>query len=320
MFVSDYNLLACKLLESYDLSTSPQVVVIYGSRGLGKTTLLKKISNKMRLRVARTVLIDAEKFAAKYAFAAQTGQLKAFRKEMRSSDLLLIDNINMLRGKERSIEELFHTYESVIAKGGKIVITFCSDRPSFEFLGERFSSRLKCGLGIPLLEPSDKELKQFVNYYLKKKSVGQDITPQYELASLPKNLYKIIEYIDRKTQNSLSCEPEIVKTSFIKRSMDYEVRLLISQVSEYFGVQESQLLGNCRSSTVVKGRYMLYLILHELYDYTYKDIAQHFQKDSSNIKRQSLIIKEKNIEGFERLCQKLYNQLTTSNSFNENLE
>lgn len=318
MFVSDYNLLACKLLESYNFLTSPQVVIIFGSRGLGKTTMLKKISIKMRKTAATTVLIDAEKFATKYAFAAQTGQLKAFRREMRSCDLLLIDNINMLRGKERSIEELFHTYESIIAKGGKIVITFCSDRPSYEFLGERFASRLKCGLGIPLLEPSDKELKHFVNYYLKKKSIGQDITSHYELTSLPKNLYKIIESLDRITQNSLTSEPENVKISFIKRSMDYEVRLLISQVSEYFGVEESKLLGNCRSSMVVKGRYMLYLILHELYDYSFKDIAQHFLKDSSNMKRQSLIIKEKNKEGFERLCQKLYNQLITDNSLNEN--
>ncbi|KUO67020.1 MAG: hypothetical protein APF84_17670 [Gracilibacter sp. BRH_c7a] len=313
MFISNYNLLACKLLESYDFITSPQVVIIFGSRGLGKTEILKKISDKMRHANTATVLIDAEKFAAKYAFAAQTGQLKAFRREMRSCDLLLLDNINMLRGKDRSIEELFHTYESIIAKGGKTIVTFCSDCPSYEFLGERFASRLKCGLGIPLLEPSDKELKQFVSYYLKKKLPGEDITSKYELSTLPKNLHKIIERINRGSLNSLASEPENVKTSFIKRSMDYETRILISQVSEYFKLEESMLLGNGRSNTVVKGRYMLYLILHELYEYSFKDIAQYFLKDSSNLKRQSLIIKEKNKEEFERLCHKLYNQLTADN-------
>lgn len=319
MFISDYNLLACKLLESYDYLTSPQVAIIFGSRGLGKTTLLKKISYKMKQTNVKTVLIDAEKFASKYAFAAQAGQLKAFRRGIRSCDLLLLDNIQALKGKKHSIEELFHTYESIIAKGGKMVITFCSDRPSFEFLGERFTSRLKCGLGIPLLEPSDKEVKQFVHYYVDKRFPSHDtILKDDNLTLLPKNLNKIIEHIERTSQNPLDSNQEVVKTSFVKKNMDYEVRLLISQISEYFGVEESKLLGNSRSSDVVKGRYMLYLILHELYEYSFKDIAQHFLKDASNMKRQSLIIKEKNKEGFERLCQKLYNQLTTDNIAEDN--
>ncbi len=317
MFISDYNLLAWKLLESYNFLNSPQVVIIFGSRGLGKTTLLKKISNKMRQTATRTVLIDAEKFATRYAFAAQTGQLKAFRRSVRSCDLLLLDNLHSLKGKERSIEELFHTYESIIAKGGKAVITFCSDRPSYEFLGERFASRLKCGLGISLLEPSEHEVIRFFHYYLNKRLPGHDITIKDNLTYLPKNLHKIIEHIERITQNPADSEHETLKTTFVKKSMDYEVRLLINQISEYFGVEESKLLGNSRSSTVVKSRYMLYLILHELYDYSFKDIAQHFLKDSSNMKRQSFIIKDKNKEEFERLCHKLYNQLTTDNNLNQ---
>lgn len=310
MFISNYNRLACKLIESYNFITAPQIVILFGLKGLGKTILLKKIFDKMIKTDYKTLLIDAEKFATKYAFAAQTGQLRGFRQEMRSCNLLLIDNIDTLKGKKRSIEELFHTYEGILAKGGKVVISFCGDQLSYDFLGERFASRLKCGLGIPLSEPTDQEVEQFIYYYLKKKS-HPDLDISAYFSSLPKNLHKITEHIDSITHNLSGTEPEILKTSFVKRSIDYEVRLLINHVSKFFEVEESKILGNSRSTDVVKGRYMLYLILHELYEYTYKDIAQYFQKDASNMKRQSSIIKEKNKEEFERLCHKLYNQLTT---------
>ena len=312
MFVSNYNRLAFKLLEKYDFATAPQIIIFFGLKGLGKTTLLKKILDKMKKTANKTILIDAEKFASRYAFAAQTGQLSDFRQGIRSCKLLLIDNIDSLKGKKRSIEELFHTYESILAQGGKVVITFGGDQPTYDFLGDRFGSRLKCGLGIPLLEPTDQEVEEFIDYYIQKNSLGS-LSIQANFSCLPKNLHKIIEHIDFITQNPSDIKQDILKTSFVKRSVDYEVRLLLRHVSEYFEIEESKLIGNNRSSTVVKARYMLYLILHELYEYSYKDIAQYFQRDSSNIKRQSMIIKEKNYEEFESLCQNLYNQLTADN-------
>ena len=310
MFVSNYNCLAYKLTEKYDFLSAPQIVIFYGLKGLGKTTLLKKLFAKMNT-ADKTILIDAEKFASRYAFAAQTGQLSDFRQGIRSCKLLLIDNIDALKGKKRSIEELFHTYESILAQGGKVVITFCGDKPAYDFLGERFASRLKCGLGIPLLEPTDEEVEEFINYYIEKKSCS-GLSIQANFSSLPKNLHKIIDHIDFITHPS-DHKHDILKTSFVKRSVDHEVTSLVSHISEYFKIEENKIMGSNRSRNVVKARYMLYLILHELYEYSFQEIARYFQKDSSNIKRQSTIIKEKNQEAFESLCQNLYNQLTVDN-------
>lgn len=310
MFRSDYNLLGCKLLDSYDLITAPQIVVISSLNGLGKTTLLRRIAVKVKNTGRKTMLIDAEKFATKYAFAAQTGQLSPFRKNMRSNDLLLVDNINSLRGKKRSVEELFHTFESIFAKGGKVVITYRGNQPSYDFLGEKFASRLRCGLVITLKEPANEEIMKYIEYYLQKHYPETDLELKGEFTIKAKNLHLITENIERILGKSTYHEKESIPVSYIKKSMEYEVKLLSKLIGEYFELEESKILGNSRNSTVVKGRYLLYLILHELYEYSYKDIAQYFQKDSSNMKRQSIIIKEKYQESFERLCQKLYNQVT----------
>src|SRR5512140_2385541 len=133
---------------------------LYGGVGLGKTHLLHAIgqhvtSNKKSARVA---YVSSEKFTNEYIDAIQNNQLVRFRKKYRQTDVLLIDDIQFLAGKERIQEEFFHTFNALHEAHKQIVLS--SDRPASELqnLEQRLVSRFEWGL-VTDLQPPDVEVR-----------------------------------------------------------------------------------------------------------------------------------------------------------------
>ena len=141
---------------------------LYGGVGLGKTHLLHAIgqhvtSNK---RAARVAYLSSEKFTNEYIDAIQNNKLVGFRKKYRQTDVLLIDDIQFLAGKERIQEEFFHTFNALHESHKQIVLT--CDRPASEIQGleSRLVSRFEWGL-VTDLQPPDIEMRLAI---LKKKA------------------------------------------------------------------------------------------------------------------------------------------------------
>lgn len=304
MFISNYNCLASQFVETFNYAQAPAVTIIIGEEGLGKTTLLTKLQNRMNNSVHNLIFIDAQKFASKYSFAAYSRELSSFRKFFRSSKLFLLDNINLLRGKTKTIEELFHTLDTILAQGGKTVITYCGNDLCLEFLGERFASRLSSGLVIRLNQPTIQEINNFMKYYLS--VLNQPNCCKFYLSN-KKNLKQVIEFVDNFVQDSYEKEVEFKELG--SNSIEDKINIMLPLVCEYYQTEEKEVFGKSKSIKNVKARYMLFLLLHELYDYSYKDIAKNFKKDLVGMRKRCLKIKEVHSEQFERLCQKLYNQL-----------
>ena len=133
---------------------------LYGGVGLGKTHLLHAIgqhvaSNKKSARVA---YVSSEKFTNEYIDGIQNNQLARFRKKYRQTDVLLIDDIQFLAGKERIQEEFFHTFNALHEAHKQIVLT--CDRPASEIqnLEHRLVSRFEWGL-VTDLQPPDIEMR-----------------------------------------------------------------------------------------------------------------------------------------------------------------
>jgi len=164
LFVSEYNKLACQFIENFDYNRVPCITIIVGNKGLGKTLLLHELYNKVKNTIPSTIIIDAEKFASKFAYAAYKKQYNSFRKAYRNTKLFLLDNINSLKGKNKTINELFFTIDTILMNEGKVVITYRGQELNLDFLDQKFASRLKCGLTIMLKEPSDTEIKDFIKY------------------------------------------------------------------------------------------------------------------------------------------------------------
>jgi chromosomal replication initiator protein len=141
---------------------------LYGGVGLGKTHLLHAIGQQVTAtkKGARVAYISSEKFTNEYIDAIQNNKLVGFRKKYRQTDVLLIDDIQFLAGKERIQEEFFHTFNALHESHKQIVLT--CDRPASEIQGleNRLVSRFEWGL-VTDLQPPDIEMRLAI---LKKKA------------------------------------------------------------------------------------------------------------------------------------------------------
>jgi chromosomal replication initiator protein len=133
---------------------------LYGGVGLGKTHLLHAIGHHVytHKKNARVAYVSSEKFTNEYIDAIQNNQLAKFRKRYRQTDVLLIDDIQFLAGKERIQEEFFHTFNALHEARKQIVLT--CDRPASEIqnLEQRLVSRFEWGL-VTDLQPPDVEMR-----------------------------------------------------------------------------------------------------------------------------------------------------------------
>ncbi len=133
---------------------------LYGGVGLGKTHLLHAIGQHVvgHKKGARVAYVSSEKFTNEYIDGIQNNQLARFRKKYRQTDVLLIDDIQFLAGKERIQEEFFHTFNALHEAHSQIVLT--CDRPASEIqnLEHRLVSRFEWGL-VTDLQPPDVEMR-----------------------------------------------------------------------------------------------------------------------------------------------------------------
>src|SRR5689334_16945030 len=133
---------------------------LYGGVGLGKTHLLHAIGQYVagHRKGARVAYVSSEKFTNEYIDGIQNNQLARFRKKYRQTDVLLIDDIQFLAGKERIQEEFFHTFNA-LHEGHKQIVLTC-DRPASEIqnLEHRLVSRFEWGL-VTDLQPPDVEMR-----------------------------------------------------------------------------------------------------------------------------------------------------------------
>jgi chromosomal replication initiator protein len=121
---------------------------IYGETGLGKTHLMQGIAHELLKRTPglRLAFVGTEQFTNEFVNAIQTGQMGDFRRRFREIDLLLVDDVQFLKGKESTQEEFFHTFNAIYEAGRQIVLT--SDRPPKEIPGleSRLVSRFEWGM------------------------------------------------------------------------------------------------------------------------------------------------------------------------------
>lgn len=154
---------------------------LYGGVGLGKTHLLHAIGQHVAAtkKGARVAYVSSEKFTNEYIDALQNNKLFGFRKKYRQTDVLLIDDVQFLGGKERIQEEFFHTFNALHEAHKQIVLT--CDRPASEIQGleSRLVSRFEWGL-VTDLQPPDIEMRLAI---LKKKAQMMNVTLPEEIVN-----------------------------------------------------------------------------------------------------------------------------------------
>src|SRR5467141_1736831 len=154
---------AAALAVSQSPAKTYNPLFIYGGVGLGKTHLMQAIGQQTieRRKIQKVMYLSGERFTNEFINAIQHNMLIRFRKRYRQTDVLLIDDIHFLGGKERSQEEFFHTFNTLL--DGRKQIVLSSDRPASEIanLEHRLVSRLEWGLTAEL-QPPDIETRMAI--------------------------------------------------------------------------------------------------------------------------------------------------------------
>ncbi|MHB8075247.1 DnaA/Hda family protein [Desulfosporosinus fructosivorans] len=290
LFLSEFNIRAWRLIKHYELEKAADVTLIYGKKGLGKTSILRYLYEH-RGQHEGGILADALAFAHQYAYAAQDNKLNSFRQRYRTTRLLLIDDLQVLAGKVKTIEELHYTYEYVIENGGKMVITLEGDTPNLEFLGKRLASRFLSGVAVPIAVPLDNELERFMVEYIQQKHLFMDREIPGMIANLTDNLAEALKIIEQfiefavlqENELSLQCFKAYWETRVRKGNNATEPINIIKQVAQSMEIPVDELLGPSRKPRVNEAREMAIYAIRMLCQISYPAIACYFNRNHSTM-------------------------------------
>lgn len=286
-FLSEFNIRAWRTIRNYDLEKAADVTLIYGQRGLGKTALLRDLHQ----RCEGGILTDALAFSRQYSYAAHAHTLNPFRKRYRTTRLLLIDDLQFLEGKVRTIEELQYTYEYVIGNGGKMVITLEADLPQLEFLGERLASRFLSGVVIPIAVPLASEIERFMVEYIQEKQLPIDTEVLGLIARRTDNLADALSIVEEFIKFAglhlddlgPQCFQVYWQDKEIKRHSATEPMNIIKTVAQTMGISVDELVGPRRKPKVNEAREMAIYTIRTLCGISYPAIACYFNRNHSTM-------------------------------------
>jgi chromosomal replication initiator protein len=267
---------------------------IYGGVGLGKTHLLNAIGNQVAERLdLRIAYVTTEQFTNEVINSIRYDKMIELRKRYRSVDMLLIDDVQFLAGKERTQEEFFHTFNTLYESRKQIVLSsdrFPKEMPDFE---ERLRSRFEWGLIADLQQP-DVETRIAI---LRKKSDDEGIrlpddVVQFLAATMKSNIRELEGSLVRLgAYSSLTGQAitlEMAKN--VLRDLIGEKRKIVTMddiqeaVAARFHVKVSDMKSRRRSKTLVHPRQIAMYLCRELTDSSFPEIGRHFGgKDHTTI-------------------------------------
>ena len=280
---------------------------VYGEVGLGKTHLIQAIATHIMQHIGKTKIkvlyISSEKFTNELINSIRDDRTVAFRDKYRSVDVLLIDDIQFLAGKERTQEEFFHTFNSLYDSNKQIVIT--SDRPPKDIptLENRLISRFEWGL-ITDIQPPDFETRIAI---LRKKAQAENLSVPTEVTDfiaekIPSNirqlegaLTKLIAYSAlTKKDLSIFLAKDILKDIIPLENKKISVNQIQKVVSDYYTIKVNSLLSKKRTKEIVLARQVAIYLSRELTDMSLPSIGGAFGgKDHTTILHSYNKIKDK---------------------------
>ncbi len=263
---------------------------LYGGVGLGKTHLMHAIGHRVLIDqpAANVVYVTCEKFTNEFIIALQNNRTPEFRNRYRQVDVLLIDDIQFLAGKETTQEEFFHTFNALHESGRQLIIS--SDRPPKEIqtLESRLRSRFEWGL-ITDIQAPDIETREAI---LRKKAESEKIPVPEDVTSfiakvIPSNirelegaLIRVVAYASlTKSPITLDLAAEVLKSAVASAPLQ---RITIAKIKETVasahGLTVKEMDNGRRDQRLAAPRQMAMYIATELTNYSLPQIARDFGK------------------------------------------
>ena len=296
---------------------------IYGHSGLGKTHLLYAVMNYMKKNHPglRIVYKKSETFINELIEAIANHQTAPFKEKYRTADVLLIDDIQFIAGKESTQEEFFHTFSALYESEKQIILT--SDRPPMEIkpLTDRLRTRFEGGL-LADVQPPSFELRTAI---IRKKSEDMGL-------SIPNNL---IDYMAERLNNNIRQIEGVLKKLYAVFSLtgaevtkeaidqiisivdpgnipnDTMVERILSAVSKKYGVSVEDIKSKKKTDSIANARHTSVYIIRQLTDLSLKEIGKIFERDHSTIisSINKIEINIKTIRNYESDMDKLIKEI-----------
>ena len=276
---------AMQVAENVGQAYNP--LFIYGGVGLGKTHLMHAIGNLIVARNPRAnvVYLHSERFVSDMVTALQHNAINAFKEYYRSVDALLVDDIQFFAGKERSQEEFFHTFNTLLENKHQVVLT-CDRYPKeIEGLEERLKSRF--GWGLPVaIEPPDLETR--VAILMKKAQQWGVKLPEEVAFFIGKRIRSNVRELEgalRRVTARAQFTGEPITLAFAKEALRdliavqdklINVENIQKTVAEYYKIRVADLLSNKRTRSITRPRQIAMALAKELTNHSLPEIGEYF--------------------------------------------
>lgn len=257
----------------------------YGGVGLGKTHLLQAVGHALLEKNPQTkiIYVSSEKFTNEFVASIKEGRAKEFKDKYRNIDLLLIDDIQFIAGKEQTQEEFFHTFNELHQLGKQIVLT--SDRPpkAIPALEDRLRSRFEWGMIVDVATPDLETRAAILQSKAQENNFKIDLeliniiatTIQSNIRELEGALNKVMAYHQLKniipTKESIKSILSSFESQSLKRSLT--PKDLITTVSEFYDVAIDDIIGKNREKRLSNPRQIIMYLLREELKMSYPAIG-----------------------------------------------
>jgi chromosomal replication initiator protein len=265
---------------------------LYGGVGLGKTHLMHAIAHELQTRQPdlRVLYLSAEQFMYRFVQALRERQVMDFKELFRSVDVLMVDDVQFIAGKDSTQEEFFHTFNALVDQGKQIVIS--ADRAPGEIKGleERIKSRLQCGLVVDL-HPTDYELRlgilqqkaEFYHTQYRDLKIATGVleflahrisTNVRVLEGALTRLFAFASLVGREITLDLTqdCLADILRASDRKVTIEEIQR----KVAEHYNIRLSDMIGPKRVRTIARPRQIAMYLSKQLTSRSLPDIGRRF--------------------------------------------
>ncbi len=261
---------------------------IYGGVGLGKTHLLQAVGNAVLAQnpKMKVLYVSSEKFMNEFVQAIKGGKIQEFKKSYRNTDIFIMDDVQLLAGKGKTQEELFHTFNALQGQNKQVILS--SDRPpgAIPTLEERLTSRLAGGMIADIKKP-DYETRLAI---LEAKTAARGVVVDAEsLAFIAKNIQKNV----RELEGALNRVIAFCEIHNKKASLEYTTQVLagimdqsqhktigtkqvIEAVSSYYDVPSTEICGKCRKKEIVRPRQVAMYLLRKENNMSFPSIGEYF--------------------------------------------
>ena len=307
---------------------------IYGGVGMGKTHLLNSIGLELK-KNNKVMFISAERFMYQFVKSIKANDMVKFKEYFRNTDILLIDDIQFMNGKEAMQEEFFHTFNALLDKGSQIIVSADRSPNKLSRIQERIKSRFSGGLVVDIQKPDyelrkkivDQKTEELNKLYSDKIKISKEIQ-DYISTEITASIRELVGAINRIVSFSriYNKVPNLAETKVVLKDLlnlaenKVTIDLIQTLVCKFFKISKNEMLSSRRSRYLVRPRQTAIYLTKILTSKSLPEIGREFSnRDHTTIIHSVKTIeklKEKDPEMVDNI-NNLKNQILYNNKDNE---